>query len=529
MSADLFAEFGQGPAPTQSTLGTPQTTKQPQSQTNALIEDFDQSDDFFFAGSTNTQARVNQQFGSSSASAQYVTQAPAAHHQVPSLPAFDLPRQINSDVLFDATEETPVSDTEDDWGDFEGPEASAARSYQSQYSMPAAQESKVSNPPPKQPKVQQATDTFDLLDSLSIEDVTSTINKSSESNPPLQTFNTLPDSNPTWEDDSFGDWGEFTDATSTKLSAPSPAPKTTAASVPKAKPKSKFPLEKKPMTTKSVPQQPTWDDEAFDDWDDFNDGPLSTPAPAPAPALAPAPAPAPTRKESTPTSPPPESFTLGTRVPSPTVRPTNIPPPSVLLELLVDLMNNLQKEAATTNNKTTQPPRTPQQSTTASKIHTTTSTAARIIAGRHLRWKRDTILSQSMRIGPARAGKSSGMKLNAVNKHEDVKEEQDAVDVLALWRERAALFNAVVQSAGLRPIPTVAGPAALKVVTAKPGQGALKAAHACALCALKRDERVLRVDEEDVQDSFGEWWTDHWGHTGCRLFWEANHGLLGQR
>lgn len=134
-----------------------------------------------------------------------------------------------------------------------------------------------------------------------------------------------------------------------------------------------------------------------------------------------------------------------------------------------------------------------------------------------------------MRIGPARAGKSSGMKLNAVNKHEDVKEEQDAVDVLALWRERAALFNAVVQSAGLRPIPTVAGPAALKVVTAKPRQGALKAAHACALCALKRDERVLRVDEEDVQDSFGEWWTDHWGHTGCRLFWEANHGLLGQR
>lgn len=121
------------------------------------------------------------------------------------------------------------------------------------------------------------------------------------------------------------------------------------------------------------------------------------------------------------------------------------------------------------------------------------------------------------------------MKLNAVNKHEDVKEEQDAADVLALWRERAALFNAVVQSAGLRPIPAVAGPAALKVITAKSGQGALKAAHACALCALKRDERVLRVDEEDVQDSFGEWWTDHWGHTGCRLFWEANHGMLGQR
>jgi hypothetical protein len=189
-------------------------------------------------------------------------------------------------------------------------------------------------------------------------------------------------------------------------------------------------------------------------------------------------------------------------------------------------MNDLQKEAATAS-KSKQTPT--EQKATANKIHTTLSTASRIIAGRTLRWKRDTILSQSMRIGPARAGKSSGMKLSAVNKHEDVKEEQDAVDVLALWRERAALFNAAVQGAGLRPIPTVPGPAALKVITAKPGQGALKATHACALCALKRDERVLKVDEEDVQDSFGEWWTEHWGHTACRLFWETNHGLLGQR
>ncbi|CAI7675179.1 unnamed protein product [Penicillium pancosmium] len=502
MSADLFAEFGQGPAPTQSTLGRPQTTKQPQPQANPLIDDFDQSDDLFFAGPTNSQSGVNQQFGSSSASGQYVTQAPAAHQQVPSLPAFNLPRQNNSDVLFDATEEIPANDTEDDWGDFEGPDASTARSYQSQYSTPAVQETKVSKPPPK---VQQVTST------------------SIESKPSVETVYHLPDSNPTWEDDSFGDWGEFTDASPTKQSAPAPAPasKPTSASLPKANPKPKSPLKKKPTTTRPAPQQPEWDDEAFDDWGDFNDGPLSTPAPASEPAI--------TRQKSTPTSPPPESFTSGNTAPSSTVRPTNIPPPSVLLELLVELMNNLQKEAATTSNKTTRQPATTAQSTTASKIHTTTSTAARIIAGRHLRWKRDTILSQSMRIGPARAGKSSGMKLNAVNKHEDVKEEQDAVDVLALWRERAALFNAVVQSAGLRPIPTVAGPAALKVITAKLGQGALKAAHACALCALKRDERVLRVDDEDVQDSFGEWWTDHWGHTGCRLFWEANHGMLGQR
>jgi hypothetical protein len=134
-----------------------------------------------------------------------------------------------------------------------------------------------------------------------------------------------------------------------------------------------------------------------------------------------------------------------------------------------------------------------------------------------------------MRIGPARAGKTGGMKLSAVNKHEDVKEEQDAVDVLSLWRERAALFNAVVQAAGLKPIPAVSGPAMLRVVVVRAEQGGIKAGHACALCALRRDERVVRVDEEVVQDSFGEWWTEHWGHTGCKVFWEENRGLLMQR
>jgi hypothetical protein len=121
------------------------------------------------------------------------------------------------------------------------------------------------------------------------------------------------------------------------------------------------------------------------------------------------------------------------------------------------------------------------------------------------------------------------MKLSAVNKHEEVKEEQDAVDVLTLWRERASLFNAVVQAAGLKPIPAVSGPAALRVVVARAEQGGIKAGHACAVCALRRDERVVRVDEEVVQDSFGEWWTEHWGHTGCKVLWEENRGLLMQR
>ena len=121
------------------------------------------------------------------------------------------------------------------------------------------------------------------------------------------------------------------------------------------------------------------------------------------------------------------------------------------------------------------------------------------------------------------------MKLNTVNKHEDVKEAQDAVVVLELWRECAPLFSTVVQAVGLKPVPPVADPAALKVITARAEQGGIKASHACALCALRRDERVLRVDEGCVNDSFGEWWTEHWGHTACRDFWEGNKHLLGQR
>lgn len=517
MSADLLAEFGQGTVPAQSSLGGTQPTKKSQTQTNQLISDFDKSDDIFFGETPKAQPEKNPPLTSNLVPGQYKTQATASRQARPDVPAFDLPRQNNSDILFDATEDAPASDAEDDWGDFEGPEASATQPNHSASSITLAHEAKPYTSPTTAPQNQSSTSTFDLLDSLSKEDTALTTKKSHRGveNKPPQQIVTSPTPNPTWDDDSFGDWGEFTEAPSKTPKAPTQISTSKISPGSEPKPTPNVPAQKKPSAAKPTPPPPAWDDDAFDDWGDFNDGP--TPAPV---AVS-------TSKKPLPTSPPQiDSFTSGSTPQSSTVRPTNIPPPSVLLELLVDLMNNLQKEAAATG-KTRQV--SPNITTTATKIHTTLSTAARIIAGRSLRWKRDTILSQSMRIGPARAGKSSGMKLSAVNKHENVKEEQDAVDVLALWRERAALFNNIIQTAGLRPIPTVASPAALKVVTAKPGQGALKASHACALCALKRDERLLRVDEEDVQDSFGEWWTEHWGHTGCRLFWEVNHGLLGQR
>jgi hypothetical protein len=334
--------------------------------------------------------------------------------------------------------------------------------------------------------------------------------------------------NPLLEDDSFGDWGDFADESSTKSPPPKTSPKKQTSiktatpkngsistkATPSIKPKASITKR----STNPNPQEPAWEDDAFEDWADFNDS-LAPSNPKPTPSR-------PSRSPSTTTktTPSPQSFTSNTPTSPPTVRPTNIPPPSILLEYLLTQLTTLQKAAQTAQ---TQP--TPQKALTATKIHNTLHTAARIIAGRTHRWKRDTLLAQSMRIGPARAGKPGGMKLSAVNKHEDVKEEQDAVDVLALWRERASLFNSVVQAAGQKPIPAVPDPAALRVVTVKSEQGGIKAGHACALCALRRDERVVRVDEENVQDSFGEWWTEHWGHTGCKVFWEENRGLLMQR
>jgi hypothetical protein len=490
MSADLLAEFGQAPA---SANGPPSQQRQTKYQQSSLFDDFHQQNDFF--GSTGSLQLNEPAILSPGASQAAAPQAPwqASEHQ-----KFDIPRHQDSDVLFDAAFDTPASDTEDDWGEFEGPESSKQHA-----ALPTAQQSTTRSyrPRPSQDP-SPVSGTVDLLDSISLQD----------SKPPVKGPAKIPEkkdspktseshTETTWNDDSFGDWGDFTDAPASQ-SQPKPLKKKT------------YPSPKPPVST--------WDDDAFDDWGDFTDGPSKKSAPISKPQPTPTPP--------TVASPSPSSFVSGTPAPTANVRPTNIPPPSVLLELFLDVFENLQQEAtlAKSQLRSSAPPST-DISATASNIHNALQSAARVIAGRSLRWKRDTILSQSMRIGPARAGKVGGMKLNSVNKQETIKEEQDAVDVLVAWRERAAIFNAILQGSGQRPIPTVPDPSALKVIIARADQGALKASHPCALCSLKRDERVLRVDEQNVQDNFGEWWTEHWGHTQCRQFWENNRYLLGQR
>jgi len=151
---------------------------------------------------------------------------------------------------------------------------------------------------------------------------------------------------------------------------------------------------------------------------------------------------------------------------------------------------------------------------------------AHIIAGRRLRWKRDQFLAQGMRIGPASAGgRGGGMKLAGVDKTETAKEDREVLDLVRLWRAQAGKLrsavtgaNAVAQGAKLPAVPEVAEQMPVKML--KANEGGITAAHACVLCGLKREERVARVDEE-VDDSFGEWWIDGMNmHLACCNFWE---------
>ncbi|EKV08050.1 serine/threonine-protein kinase ppk6 [Penicillium digitatum] len=497
MSADLLAAFGQAPVPDSKSIQKPSQYRKPPFLT------VDGNFDFF--GSSESVQHKERSNPNPAAVSQFA--APEASRQSPGHQEFDLPLNPGSDLFFDAALDAPASD-EDDWGEFEGPDANTQHAQST--SLWRSTITMSPSPEPRQDSTQVST-TIDLLDSLSMQDSRLVVKHPStiaKKNPNLGHSNNQHQA--TWEDDSFGDWGDFTDA---PASQPTPKVSEKRTQPPRTSP------TKPPVKSTNAPAS-TWDDDAFDDWGDFSDGPIVKALPKSKPASPP-----------TAPSPAPSSSVSGTTAPTATIRPTNIPPPSILLELFLDVFENLRKEAtlAKSQLRSSASPSSQAVSTTALNVHLVLQTAARIIAGRSLRWKRDTILSQSMRIGPARSGKAGGMKLNSVNKQENIKEEQDAVDVLTTWRERAVVFNAILQAAGQRPIPVVQDPSAFKVITARADQGALKASHPCALCSLKRDERVLRVDEQSVQDSFGEWWTEHWGHTACRQFWETNRNLLGQR
>ena len=217
--------------------------------------------------------------------------------------------------------------------------------------------------------------------------------------------------------------------------------------------------------------------------------------------------------------------------------PSNIPPPSILLRLVSSVLLSLSDNVKIYNLHAEPSPHT---SRPANQILMTNlrqelamvRASARIIAGRKQRWGRDSHLSQSMKIGPAQGGRAGGMKLTVLDRAETRREDREVEEAIRIWKEQMGSLRAPLatirsqESDDTLAIPELAEK--MPVRLAKLSEGGMVASKSCFLCGLKRDERVEKVDIR-VEDSFGEWWIDHWGHVDCVIFWEQQKDRLQQR
>lgn len=292
--------------------------------------------------------------------------------------------------------------------------------------------------------------------------------------------------------------------------------------------------EKSPTPITAWPEAQSAKDK--DDWDAFADFPpdaASSPAPeswdwdavdSPQPT-----APRPTSKSSQH-----KAFIHEETVGPP---PTNVPPPSILLSIFTELLSEADTKLYQ--------PTAKQTPAVKSRIYADPATldfvrgylalatvAARILAGRKLRWHRDKFLSQGMTISAA--GSKGGMKLAGIDKTQSAREDREAADVVGVWRDQIGKLRSAVAAAniGIQKQPVKMNPFRvpdindhMAVTTAKVVP---TAPRPCVVCGLKRDERVKGVDI-DVEDSFGEWWVEHWGHRACRNFWLGNETKLRSR
>ena len=212
-----------------------------------------------------------------------------------------------------------------------------------------------------------------------------------------------------------------------------------------------------------------------------------------------------------------------------TLPPSNIPPPSFLILRLSVLIETLPTQLESAMQRFRSEETSLGALDKALRFYISSiRVAARIIAGRKLRWKRDTCLSQSMSIGPAQSTKK-GMKLTSVDKAESAREDREVVEFVRVWRRQLgnirgalAAVNQQISGSSLT-LPEVTE--AMNVMTVKSTEGAAVDLKGCVLCGLKRNERVVRVDV-DVWDSFGEWWVELWGHVECRRLWVEHQEIL---
>ncbi|KAG6119116.1 hypothetical protein E4U13_007961 [Claviceps humidiphila] len=278
--------------------------------------------------------------------------------------------------------------------------------------------------------------------------------------------------------------------------------------------------KKQPATT-SVPFQIPVDDDEWTAWDDVPAGNAGSGAP-------------PTSKEPNVSNGSGQGWQwdegeVSIKTDDNSPPPTNVPPPAILLSSFSELFSSgdvlFKALSGQTANAKQQILSSPKTVTFLQGYILIATTAARIIAGRKHRWHRDKILAKSMSIS---AAGSKGMKLAGLDKTQSAREDREAADVVVAWKEYVGRLRSAVAAANS------AGKASLKVpeLTESPQIQTAKmvptAAKPCVICGLKREERVVRVDF-DVEDSFGEWWVEYWGHRACKNFWVRHEEELRQR
>ncbi|KAI1406745.1 hypothetical protein F4819DRAFT_6872 [Hypoxylon fuscum] len=213
--------------------------------------------------------------------------------------------------------------------------------------------------------------------------------------------------------------------------------------------------------------------------------------------------------------------------------PINVPPPSILLSVFPQLFDQantslykpVSGQSFSVKNRILSDPKTIEFLKGYLSLATV---AAHVIAGRKLRWHRDKFLAKGMSIS---AAGSKGMKLAGVDKAQTAREDREAADVVANWKEHIGRLRSVVVTANSSmknnaeqlKIPELSESMPIQTEKLVP-----TAPKACIVCGLKRNERVSKVDHE-VEDSFGEWWVDHWGHLACKRFWLQHENTLRQR
>ncbi|KAK4456254.1 hypothetical protein QBC34DRAFT_389411 [Podospora aff. communis PSN243] len=290
---------------------------------------------------------------------------------------------------------------------------------------------------------------------------------------------------------------------------------------------------------------PTIERDGFgSDWDEFKDIPATKPKAAPVKAAAKAKNPAKPAQASsdwdwgawdTTEEPPKATATVVAKSDDHAPPPTNIPPPSILLSIFPQLLDlastSLLKPVSSLPASSQQ--RVLSNGATVLFLRgylALATVAARIIAGRKQRWHRDKFLMQGMAISAATSSKTRGMKLAGVDKAQAAREDREATEVISVWKQQVGRLRTAVAAAnaasgadGSLKVPELSA-----VLSAHVVQGVPTAPKACVICGLKRDERIAKVDFE-VEDSFGEWWVEFWGHRDCKNFWLEHEAKLRSR